>query len=72
MKGLKPMGRIGAAFGSYGWSGEAVDHINRYFQEMKFTLADAGLKVNYRPTAADLEQCEALGRKIGEMVKAPC
>lgn len=70
MKGLKPVGRIGAAFGSYGWSGEAVEHINRYLQEMKFTLADPGLKINYRPTAADLAQCEALGRKIGEMVKA--
>ncbi|MBU1741636.1 MAG: flavodoxin domain-containing protein, partial [Proteobacteria bacterium] len=27
IKGLKPAGRIGAAFGSYGWSGEAVKHI---------------------------------------------
>ncbi len=28
MKGLKPLNKIGAAFGSYGWSGEAVKMIN--------------------------------------------
>jgi flavorubredoxin len=29
MKGLKPLNKIGAAFGSYGWSGEAVKLINK-------------------------------------------
>ncbi|WP_312652205.1 FprA family A-type flavoprotein [Aminipila sp.] len=28
MKGLKPKGRIGKAFGSYGWSGESISQIN--------------------------------------------
>jgi len=35
MKGLKPRNKIGAAFGSYGWSGEAVKLIspNPTFQD---------------------------------------
>jgi flavorubredoxin len=28
MKGLKPKGRIGKAFGAYGWSGESISQIN--------------------------------------------
>ena len=30
MKGLKPVNRIGAVFGSYGWSGEAVGQVTQY------------------------------------------
>ena len=69
MKGLKPVHRIAAAFGSYGWSGEAVGHINTYFEEMKLTLAHPGLKVLYGPSPADLEQCVALGQQIGRQIK---
>jgi flavorubredoxin len=69
MKGLKPVNRIGAAFGSYGWSGEAVGQVTKYLEDMKFTLASQGLKVLYGPTAEDLENCTALGRQVGQMVK---
>ncbi|AEB09999.1 FprA family A-type flavoprotein [Desulfobacca acetoxidans] len=69
MKGLKPLNRIGAAFGSYGWSGEAVGQINHYLEEMKFTIADPGIKVNYGPNADDLQACQALGQKIGRMIQ---
>jgi flavorubredoxin len=69
MKGLKPVNRIGAAFGSFGWSGEAVGQINQYLEEMKFTLASPGLKVNYGPNAEDLKNCLALGQQIGRMIK---
>ncbi|MGQ9922199.1 MAG: FprA family A-type flavoprotein [Desulfobacca sp.] len=69
MKGLKPVHRIAAAFGSYGWSGEAVGHINTYFEEMKLTLAHPGLKVLYGPSPGDLEQCVALGQQIGRQIK---
>ena len=57
MKGLRPANKIGAAFGSYGWGGEAVKQISAILEEMKFDLIDPGLRVNYVPTDADLEQC---------------
>jgi flavorubredoxin len=69
MKGLKPTNRIGAAFGSYGWSGEAVGQVSNYLEEMKFTLATPGLKVLYAPTEEDLKNCAALGQQIGQMIK---
>ena len=42
MKGLKPNKKIAAAFGSYGWSGEAVKLINKELEEAKFELIDPG------------------------------
>jgi len=66
MKGLKPKNKVAAAFGSYGWSGEAVKLINKELEEMKFELIDSGLKVQYVPDDKALEMCTQLGRKIGQ------
>jgi flavorubredoxin len=38
LRGLKPLGKLATAFGSYGWSGEAVKHINEYLNDMKLQL----------------------------------
>ncbi len=69
MKGLKPLNKIGAAFGSYGWSGEAVKMINKELEAMKFEIIDPGLRVQYVPDPEALEKCYELGRKIGKAVK---
>ena len=49
MKGLKPTNKVGAAFGSYGWSGESVKDIQQYLTDMKLTVVEPGLKLNWRP-----------------------
>ena len=49
MKGLKPQNKIGAAFGSYGWSGEAVKYITGELETMKFYIPVPGLNVQYVP-----------------------
>ena len=69
MKGLKPLNKIGAAFGSYGWSGEAVKMINKELESMKFDIIDAGLKVQYVPDKDALQSCFELGRKVAMAVK---
>ncbi|NNL77930.1 MAG: FprA family A-type flavoprotein [Desulfobacterales bacterium] len=68
MKGLKPLDKIGAAFGSYGWSGEAVKMINKELEAMKFDIVDPGLRIQYIPDKEALENCYELGRKIGKAV----
>lgn len=68
MKGLKPKNKIGAAFGSYGWSGEAVKLINRELEEMKFEVIDPGLKIQYVPDKNGLEACHELGRRIAKQL----
>jgi flavorubredoxin len=64
MKGLRPADKIGVAFGSYGWSGEAVQLINAGMEEMKFRIADPGIRVQYVPTHEDLHKCVELGKKL--------
>ena len=68
MKGLKPLHKIGAAFGSYGWSGESVKLINNVFEEMKFEVIDPGLKIQYVPDNEGIEACYQLGTKIGHAI----
>ena len=68
MKGLKPLNKIGAAFGSYGWSGEAVKMLNKELEAMKFELIDPGLRVQYVPDEDNLEACYELGRKVGRAI----
>jgi len=68
MKGLKPKNKIGAAFGSYGWSGEAVKLINMELQEMKFRVIDHGVKVQYVPDEKGIELCHDLAGKIAEVL----
>ena len=66
LKGLKPQNKIAAAFGSYGWSGEAVKLINQELEEMKFQIVDPGLKIQYVPDKKGLEACQALGKKVAQ------
>jgi flavorubredoxin len=66
MKGLKPKNKIGAAFGSYGWSGESVKLITQELEAMKFEMIDPGVKVQYVPDEKALAACFDLGRKIGQ------
>ena len=66
MKGLKPKNKIAAAFGSYGWSGEAVGILNGIIEEMGFELVDEGVKVQYVPEQADFDKCRELANKIVE------
>jgi flavorubredoxin len=64
LKGLKPRNLIGAAFGSYGWSGEATGQVEAVLKEMKVEIVHDAVRVNYVPTAEDLENCQKLGGLI--------
>ena len=66
MKGLKPLNKVAAAFGSYGWSGEAVKLINSEFEQMKFDIIDPGVRINYVPDDKGIDACYELGKKIAK------
>lgn len=40
-------GKAGAAFGSYGWSGEGVDMLTRRLKDLKFKVVEPGFKFNF-------------------------
>ncbi len=68
MKGLKPLNKIGAAFGSYGWSGESVKLITQSLEEMKFDIIDPGLKIQYVPDKEGIGACYRFGQKIADII----
>ena len=70
MHGLKPRNKIGAAFGSYGWSGEAVKLIENELREMKIEPVEPGLRVQFVPEPSVVDACREFGRKIGRAVRA--
>lgn len=70
MRGLKPAGKVAAAFGSYGWSGEAVKMMNEIVQELDVVLCHPGVKVQYVPGHVQLKECVELGQTVGRAVQA--
>jgi flavorubredoxin len=72
LKGLKPINLIGAAFGSYGWTGEAVGQINDILSAMKVELIGDGIKARYVPEDDVLKQCYELGSQIAAELNKRC
>ncbi|AIY90521.1 FprA family A-type flavoprotein [Geoglobus acetivorans] len=67
MKGLKPFNKVAGAFGSYGWSGEAVGKIVDIFNELKFdVVGSVRFKFSHDGAKDDLRE---LGRAVAERVK---
>ncbi len=65
-KGLQFKQKKGAAFGCYGWSGEAVKVLNGMLEEAGFELInDNGLRMLWNPDSEAVEAGKAYGREIG-------
>ena len=67
VEGVNLKGKVGGAFGSYGWSGEAPKLLleimkNRF--EMQVT--EPPLLAKYVPDAGMLDKCRDLGKRVSE------
>jgi flavorubredoxin len=62
-------GKLGVAFGSYGWSGEAPLMIAKRMRELGFQVLDPVMRVQYRPTDKEIEACKLLGKGIALKLK---
>ena len=70
--GLNPIihkGKFAGAFGSYGWSGEAVPNLVARMQQLKFALPAEGLRVRFKPTGQDLAAAKEYGAAFAKAVK---
>lgn len=65
-------GKVGAAFGSYGWSAEApplvLEIMNNRF---RMDTIEPPLLIKYAPDQAGLQKCRQFGKKIGERLMRP-
>jgi len=62
-------GKLAAAFGSYGWSGEAVKLMEDRMRGLKFNVVESGLRFNFTPSDEDLEKTGEFAEKFLEMIQ---
>lgn len=60
-------GILAAAFGSYGWSGEAVPNIEKRLHMLRMKVLP-GLRVRFKPGEQDLKKAFELGQKFGQLL----
>ncbi len=63
---IRDKGKLGAAFGSYGWSGEAVRMIESNFSMLKLKVFEENVMVKFKPHEAEFEKCIAFGKAYAE------
>ena len=66
VKGLRPLGRAGFAFGSYGWGRGGAEILNETLKEMNFEIIQEPLKSKWRPDEKILKECKEAGKKLAE------
>lgn len=64
IRGLEFKGKKGAAFGSYGWSGESVNMIAEGLKKAGLEVVDDGIKVQWHPDDAAVEKCINYGKEF--------
>ena len=67
IKGLKFKNKKASAFGSYGWSGDAVKQISEKLQQAGITVVDGGIRELWVPDQEMLDKCVQYGQ---DFVKA--
>jgi len=59
--------KVGTAFGSYGWSGEAPRLVLEIMKnKLNMHVIEPPLLIKYTPDATGLKKCKDFGRKIAE------
>lgn len=66
IKGMKLKGKKASAFGSYGWSGEAVKLILEELKKSGFEIVDDGIKVIWTPDEENTNACIQFGENIAK------
>jgi len=61
---IKVRGKLGAAFGSYGWSGEAVRLIEERLRGLRFRVPEEAVTATLVPTEEDLAHCWQFGARL--------
>ncbi len=57
-------GKIAGSFGSYGWSGDAVEQLDARLAAMKFKVPFEGIKAVLVPNEEELQSCFAFGANV--------
>jgi flavorubredoxin len=69
LEGLRPKKRMGFAFGSYGWGGQAVKKIETVLENLKWELPFEGINFQYVPEEDELAKTIKIGEEFGIFLK---
>ena len=61
--------KLVGVFGSYGWSGEAVDEIESKLQDAGYRFGFDTIRVKFKPTDVTLQQCKEAGTDFAQALK---
>lgn len=67
--GLRPEGRLGAAFGSYGWGSRAVKQMEEALKEAKVEVIESDLAIKWAPDEEERARAVEFGRRFARRVK---
>jgi len=69
LKGLRPKKRIGFAFGSYGWGGQATKEIETVMKALDWETPLSNIKIQYLPDEQELDKVRKVGQELGVIIK---
>ncbi len=69
MNGILHGGKVAAAFGSYGWSGEGPDMLNARLNVLRMNTVEPPLKVVFKPGMTDLVNAKQFGKKFAKRLQ---
>ena len=61
--------KLAGVFGSYGWSGEAIDLITEKLKDSNYRLGFEPIRVQFSPTATDLNACRTAGAQFAQRLR---
>lgn len=61
--------QLAGAFGSFGWSGEAIDLLETKFKDAGFRLGIDTIRVKFKPDEHTLQTCEEAGTDFAQQLK---
>lgn len=64
IKGMKLKNKKAAAFGSYGWSGEAVKLITEELKQSGFEIINEGIRTMWTPDEEKIKECIEFGKNL--------
>ncbi len=68
LKGLKPRGKIAAAFGSYGWAGGSTKVIEESLRQAGMEIASPSISVNWVPNKEEIQKCYEFGKSFAAKI----
>ncbi|HOO97777.1 MAG TPA: FprA family A-type flavoprotein [Caldisericia bacterium] len=72
LRGLKPANLIGAAFGSYGWSGEGHRYMKDMLEAMNVEIVSDTHAVKFVPNRENLNACFEFGMDVAKQLLERC